>query len=506
MARKQDRRPLSAQETALLEQFTASISGLGSDELRQLLPQILEAVPDSFDQAVPSRRRPRRDDVVTYQVRVDLAETKPPLWRRLELSSGLFLNEVHDIVQVAFGWTDSHLHEFAVGRDYYDPASEHYLCPFQVEEGEIGVPEEQVRIDEVLAKQGDELHYLYDFGDGWMHVIKLESEKPQGESSSRAVCIGGRRPGPSEDCGGVYGYEMICAALDPHHPVHAEALSEYARMYGEDANPGAYGPTPFDPEAINRTLSGPVARESDLAAPLEGLVDALGPGKDRQLFQRLIADAELDQAVDIDPDTAARMVAPYSWLLERVGAGGIKLTGAGYLPPVHVEAAVAELGLAEEWIGKGNRELQTLPVLSLRETAQTLGLVRKHKGALVLTPRGRAVRADPLALWWHLAEHMPPATKFAYETDAGLICLAALAAASTENLKLNLANLLSAIGWADQDGTPVTPAMANDAARDCMSVLRRLGAVVHQPRNNRFDVPTPEGTMFARAALRGNRP
>ncbi|MGW6278755.1 plasmid pRiA4b ORF-3 family protein [Kribbella sp. NPDC055071] len=489
-----------------MEQFTASISGVGSDQLRQLLPQLLEAVPDSFDQAVPSRRRPRRDDVVTYQVRVDLAETKPPLWRRLELSSDLTLNDVHDIIQIAFGWTDSHLHEFAVGRDYYHPASEHYLCPFQVEEGEIGVPEEDVRLDEVLAKRGDELHYLYDFGDGWMHVIKLESEKPRDESSSRAVCIGGRRPGPSEDCGGVYGYELICAALDPHHPDRAETVADYARMYGEDADPGTYGPTPFDPEAINKMLSGPVARESDPAGPLEDLIDAIGPGKHRQLFQRLVADADLDQAVDIDADTAARMVAPYSWLLDRVGADGIKLTGAGYLPPVHVEAAVTELGLAEEWIGKGNREVQTRPVLRLRETAQILGLVRKHKGALVLTPRGRALRADPLALWWHLAEHMPPTTKYAYETHAGLICLVALAAGSTENLNLKLANLLAAIGWGDQDGTPVTPGMANDAAWDCMSVLRRLGAVIREPRDHRFDVPTPEGVMFARAALRASRP
>jgi hypothetical protein len=36
------------------------------------------------------------------------------LWRRLELASGLFLDEVHEILQVAFGWTDSHLHQFAL--------------------------------------------------------------------------------------------------------------------------------------------------------------------------------------------------------------------------------------------------------------------------------------------------------------------------------------------------------------------------------------------------------
>ncbi len=77
------------------------------------------------------------------------------------------------------------------------------------------MPEEDVRLDEVLAKPGDKLFYLYDFGDDWMHVIKLEAVQPRDDSAAKAVCIDGRGPGPSEDCGGVYGYELITAALDP---------------------------------------------------------------------------------------------------------------------------------------------------------------------------------------------------------------------------------------------------------------------------------------------------
>jgi hypothetical protein len=89
------------------------------------------------------------------------------------------------------------------------------------------------------------------------------------------------------------------------------------------------------------------------------------------------------------------------------GADGIKLTSAGYLPPVHVAAAFTELDLAEEWIGQGNREADTWPVLHLRESAQKLGLLRKHRGEQLCTARGRALRDDPAGLWWHLAEKMP---------------------------------------------------------------------------------------------------
>jgi hypothetical protein len=56
------------------------------------------------------------------------------LWRRLELASGLFLDEVHEILQVAFGWTDSHLHRFSSGPRYHGPETEYYLCPYQVED------------------------------------------------------------------------------------------------------------------------------------------------------------------------------------------------------------------------------------------------------------------------------------------------------------------------------------------------------------------------------------
>jgi hypothetical protein len=52
---------------------------------------------------------------------------------------------------VAFGWTDNHLHRFGCGSEYFSHDTEYYLCPFDVE-GETGVPEEQVRLGEVLVE------------------------------------------------------------------------------------------------------------------------------------------------------------------------------------------------------------------------------------------------------------------------------------------------------------------------------------------------------------------
>lgn len=170
---------------------------------------------DVVRQPPPSRRRPRRAESVTYRVRVELLGCQPPVWRPLELASDLFLDDVHEILQVAFGWTDSHLHRFGCGPKYYSDDTEYYLMEYEVHEGETGIPEEQVRLDEVLVEVGDRLCYCYDFGDDWQHVLELETVLTRPDSAGRTVCTDGRRPGPPEDCGGVHGYELIAAVTEP---------------------------------------------------------------------------------------------------------------------------------------------------------------------------------------------------------------------------------------------------------------------------------------------------
>ncbi len=503
----------------IMRQFTAAISGMSPGDLHGVLGKLMAAArpdTDPFARAAPpSRRRPRRPDVVTYRVRVDLKGTKPPLWRRLDLSSDLLLDEVHQVIQEAFAWTGSHLHQFGSGPDLYSPETELYLCPFQVDEGETGIPEEQVRLDEVLTEAGDKLYYCYDFGDDWQHVIKLEAVSVRPDAAPRAVCTGGRRDGPAEDCGGVYAYELITAATDPANPDHTDAVAEFERIFGDEVDPGDIGTTRFDIEQINVALAaafpattspgagqGGATSASGLPGPLGELVSAVRDPASRRELRRLLDAARLNEPVLIDAGTAVRMVRPYSWLLDRVGAEGIKLTGAGYLPPVHVEAATAALDLGEEWIGKGNREVQTLPVLHLRESATKMGLLRKHNGMLLTTSRGRRLRGDPAGLWWHLAERMPLRSADRCQTQAGLLLLAALAANVTGDLDAVVARLLGAIGWISGDGTQLTGSAAADAAWDTSTVLRRLGALSFGRHGFGPGTPVPDGIVFARAALR----
>jgi hypothetical protein len=450
---------------------------------------------------------------VTYRVRAELEGTSPPVWRRLELASDLHLDRVHDIIQAAFGWEDSHLHRFSSGSSPYGAGGEHYLCPFEVAEGEDGVPEEEVRLDEVLARAGSRLLYEYDFGDSWTHLLKAEAVLPRSASAPRAVCTDGGRPGPPEDCGGADGYELVVAAADPKAPNRAAARRQFREWYGEDADPASFDLRPFDVDEVNGTLrllgldddSQHARPPAELPAPLADLVEQTTTAAARRQLRQLIGDALAEPPV-VDAATAAKMVRPYSWLLDRVGPDGIALTGAGYLPPADVAAAMAELSLDPEWIGTGSRESQTIPVLELRESAVRLGLLRKHRGRLLVTSRGRAAAADPLALWWQIAERLPLRSGDEARAQAGLTYLILVAAQAPGDLDAAVARFLADIGWATSDGTPMTAFMASRAARDTASTLRRLGAVTDDPHGRRVQRITAEGTALARAALQNPGP
>jgi hypothetical protein len=57
---------------------------------------------------------------------VQLEGAFPPVWRRVEAASDLGLDDLHDVLQVVFGWEDYHLHRFTTGPER-DPG-EAFAC------------------------------------------------------------------------------------------------------------------------------------------------------------------------------------------------------------------------------------------------------------------------------------------------------------------------------------------------------------------------------------------
>ena len=54
-----------------------------------------------------------------YQLHVWIRRIRPMIWRRLLVRNESTLADLHDVLQIAFGWSDFHLHRFRIhGRDY----------------------------------------------------------------------------------------------------------------------------------------------------------------------------------------------------------------------------------------------------------------------------------------------------------------------------------------------------------------------------------------------------
>lgn len=113
--------------------------------------------------------------------------------------------------------------------------------------------EHDVRLRDVLAAVGDVLAYEYDFGDSWQHRVVVEEILPDGEGTVR--CLGGRRAGPPEDCGGIWMYNEIVAALeDPRRAASSDLSEDLEEVLPEMAEMLPYGPAHFDREMVNDRL------------------------------------------------------------------------------------------------------------------------------------------------------------------------------------------------------------------------------------------------------------
>ena len=135
------------------------VAGATPEETRALLDALLSGrVSSIFEKLEPAEPtlRPAPTIVRGFRVRLDLHGAKPPVWRRLELPGDVTLPRLHDVIQAAMGWTNSHLHRFRTGRDRRSPG---FVTPFDIEEGEDGLLEDDVRLDQLVAAAGDALWY-----------------------------------------------------------------------------------------------------------------------------------------------------------------------------------------------------------------------------------------------------------------------------------------------------------------------------------------------------------
>ncbi|MFD9664140.1 plasmid pRiA4b ORF-3 family protein [Rhodococcus sp. NPDC059968] len=466
MPTSDDLRRLAEQLIAELtpQQQQTFLAAVGADRSMASVESALR-VPDPTVGDAPTRIR-------GFRVRLDLVGAKPPVWRRLELPGDLPLDQLHLVIQAAMGWLDGHLHRFRTGSDHRSP---YFVTPFDVEEGEDGVPEASVRLDQVLTGTGDRLWYDYDFGDGWDHVLAVEAVID--EPPTEARCTAGRMACPPEDCGGIWDYTELAAwvrgGCDPSSVPPPFEDAGHAR----DWLPLDWHPDRFDVDEANIALAAAVAAPAPVAGELAALREQLERGGNRALTQ-VLARSAFRTAVEVSETDAARLIEPYVTLLDLIG-DGVRLTNAGYLPPALVEQLAERAGVTGWWIGKANREDLTWPVAQLRDSARALGLVSVRKGRLAPTALAGRCRDQPLALWRHILSRLPVG-RTEFDRQAGWLALAVVGSGiAAEEWKREIRNLLLSLGWRVQ-GSPFPDRVA--VASPTLDVLELLSGKTHHGR------------------------
>src|SRR5262245_62162320 len=129
-----------------------------------------------------------------YQLRVRLCAISPLIWRRILVRSDTSIAVLHHLIQLAFGWTDSHLHRFIIHGKAFGIA---YV-------GGISFTDDpwQVRLADFGFRPNECFAYEYDFGDLWRHEIRVEQILPRDPTQAYPVCTGGAHAAPPEECGG----------------------------------------------------------------------------------------------------------------------------------------------------------------------------------------------------------------------------------------------------------------------------------------------------------------
>lgn len=176
-----------------------------------------------------------------YQLHVSLFGSNPLIWRRMLVPSGISLGKLHKMLQAVMGWKDCHAHEFQCAGEVYGIPSPDF---------DFGRPlrdERRKKLSPLLDSENDSLRYVYDLGDDWVHLVKLEKILPEEKSLKPPRCIEGAGACPPEDCGGIPGYrELLTVLSDPDH-------SDFRQMKVWVG--GKFDPGHFDLKPVNRRLA-----------------------------------------------------------------------------------------------------------------------------------------------------------------------------------------------------------------------------------------------------------
>ncbi len=209
--------------------------------------ELIAAVDEMFEMSKPAIQKSKTivgegegTPMVALDVKLVLSAGKQ-VKRSFLVPLYLSFASLHTILQIGFGWFDSHLHQFSFKKERVTIGMKQDMG-IEYDDDDM-LDENETMLSDFIPEERT-FRYLYDFGDGWEHIIKV-GKIHNFEGGPFVECTGGKGSTPPEDCGGMYGYDTLCEILgDPTHEEYDEML-EWA---GDDFDAG------FDKDFINEEL------------------------------------------------------------------------------------------------------------------------------------------------------------------------------------------------------------------------------------------------------------
>jgi len=183
------------------------------------------------------------------RIRITLDDTKPAVWRRVELPLTNSLKTLHLAIQAVMLFENYHLFQFDVGDTRYGiPFDDDWSNSPTRDAGNI-------RLGKLVERGITAFTYAYDFGDNWRHTVVIEAVAPTDPDKEYPRFVDGERRAPPEDVGGTSGFEDFVEAMtEADHP-EREAMLEW---YGS-----VFDPADISPEEIGVRMSKLAKRRSN---------------------------------------------------------------------------------------------------------------------------------------------------------------------------------------------------------------------------------------------------
>lgn len=176
------------------------------------------------------------------RIKISLDKTNPLIWRELLVRRDITFYKLHHVIQLAMGWTNSHLFEFKIEGYRIGEIFEN----MEELDGSHIINAKETKLISLVDKEGECFKYEYDFGDGWNHTIIFENYESIEPKQQLPFCVSGALKCPPEDCGGIPGfYDFLSVISNKRHPEHRETKTWAG---------GKFDPAEFDVLKINKQL------------------------------------------------------------------------------------------------------------------------------------------------------------------------------------------------------------------------------------------------------------